>query len=116
MAGKLKETATAALVAVAAALFFSLTGLLSVPVKSAAEDPSEMSVADFIRASSVELNTAAQEELMTLPGIGEVLSARIIEYREENGPFSSVEEIMEVKGIGEKKLEENRLRIYVQVP
>lgn len=49
----------------------------------------------------VNLNTASAEELQTLPGIGEVLAARIIEHREQSGPFTCPEELMAVKGIGE---------------
>lgn len=54
----------------------------------------------------VNLNTAGLEELDSLPGIGESLARRILAYREANGPFESVEEIMEVSGIGEAKLAE----------
>ena len=53
----------------------------------------------------VDLNTAGAEELDTLPGIGPVLAERIIQYREEHGPFASVEELDEVKGIGASVLE-----------
>ena len=53
----------------------------------------------------VNLNTAGMEELDTLPGIGPVLAERIIQYREEHGPFASVEELDEVKGIGASVLE-----------
>ena len=52
----------------------------------------------------LDLNTATAEELMALPGIGEELSRRILEYRETHGPFAAVEELMEVSGIGEAKL------------
>lgn len=47
----------------------------------------------------VNINTASQEELMTIPGIGASKAAAIISYRQENGPFSSIEELMNVAGI-----------------
>ena len=49
----------------------------------------------------VNINTASAEELMRLPGIGEVLSRAIVDYREKNGAFSCIEDIMNVSGIGE---------------
>ncbi|HHC74323.1 MAG TPA: helix-hairpin-helix domain-containing protein, partial [Thiothrix sp.] len=48
-----------------------------------------------------------------LVGIGEKKAQRMIEYREENGTFASIEEIMEVKGIGEKTFEKNRHRLSI---
>ena len=54
----------------------------------------------------ININTADKAELMSLPGIGETLAERIIAYREETGPFITPEELGEVSGIGEKKLEE----------
>ena len=53
----------------------------------------------------ININTATSEQLQTLPGIGPVIAGRIIAYREEVGPFDSVGELMNVSGIGEKKLE-----------
>ena len=53
-------------------------------------------------ASVVNLNTATASQIATLPGIGETAAQRIIEYREKNGGFKKVEELMNVKGIGEK--------------
>jgi len=54
----------------------------------------------------IYINTAAAEELQRLPGIGAVIANRIIAYREANGPFSSVEQLGEVEGIGEATLEQ----------
>ncbi len=52
----------------------------------------------------VNINTCTKEELMTLPGIGEVLADRIINYRKDN-KFKAIEDIMNVSGIGEKRYE-----------
>ena len=53
----------------------------------------------------IDINTASLQEFMALPGIGEVLAKRIIEYRTDNGPFETTESIMEVEGISEKRYE-----------
>jgi comEA protein len=50
----------------------------------------------------INLNTAGVPELAALPGIGEKTAARIVEYRQKNGPFKKIEELMNVQGIGEK--------------
>jgi competence protein ComEA len=52
----------------------------------------------------VDINSAGSEALQTLPGIGPVLAARIVQYRSEFGPFGSAEDLTQVSGIGEKKL------------
>lgn len=51
----------------------------------------------------VSINTATKEELMNLPGVGESTALRIIEYREKNGFFQVLSDLMKVKGIGESK-------------
>lgn len=50
----------------------------------------------------VDLNRAGIEELVRLPGVGEIVAQRIVSYREENGAFQATEELMNVRGIGEK--------------
>ena len=53
----------------------------------------------------ININTATQAQLEALPGIGSAYAARIIAYREENGPFRTVGDLSRVEGIGEKRLE-----------
>ncbi len=53
-------------------------------------------------AALVNLNTATAADLEKLPGIGPSIAARILEYRQKNGAFKKVEELMNVRGIGEK--------------
>ena len=58
-----------------------------------------------INSSVVNINQASLEELMTLPGIGEVTAEEIINYRHENGGFSRIEDLINVPGIGEATFE-----------
>ena len=62
-------------------------------------------------AAIVNINTASVAELDALPGIGAKVAARIIEYRQKNGPFKKVEELMNVRGVGEK----NFLKLKAQL-
>ena len=64
----------------------------------------------------VNINTASAEELESLPRIGPALAQRIIEYREKEGPFKTIEEIINVRGIGEKTFLEFKDRITVGNP
>ena len=66
----------------------------------AAESPATRRVSS---ESCVNLNTATIEELIKLPGIGEVLGRKIIEYRERHGPFRRPEEIIIIEGFSERK-------------
>ena len=65
------------------------------------------------KKQKVKINEAKQEELEELPGIGPSIAKKIIEYREQNGKFTSIDELQEVKGIGEAKLE--NIKEYITV-
>jgi len=62
----------------------------------------------------VNINSFNMEELTRLPGVGEKLAVRIVEYRKIHGPFKSKEELMQVKGIGEKKFEQFKDLIIIK--
>lgn len=53
----------------------------------------------------ININTATAQQLQSLPGIGEVLAQRIIDYRNTNGDFQAIEELTQVSGIGTKRFE-----------
>ena len=61
----------------------------------------------------VNINEAKQEDFEQLPGIGPSIAKKIIEYREQNGKFTSIDELQEVKGIGESKFE--NIKEYIMV-
>ncbi|NNH02404.1 ComEA family DNA-binding protein [Microbacterium ulmi] len=74
---------------------------LVVPAMGSAPDAASAPAGD----GRVNLNTAGPDELDTLPRIGAAMAARIIEWREANGRFTSVEDLLAVPGIGDKMLE-----------
>ena len=61
----------------------------------------------------LNINSASATDLETLSGIGEVLAATIVEYRDQNGPFASVDDLMDVSGIGPATLDEIRDQVTV---
>ena len=65
------------------------------------------------KESKININTASLEELQKVPGIGPVIAQRILDYRKEVGRFLSLDELREVKGIGEKTFE--KLKPYLTI-
>jgi len=60
------------------------------------------------QSTKVSLNAGTASDLQVLPGIGEVTAERIIAFRDQNGPFASVDDLIKVKGVGNKTLEKIR--------
>jgi competence protein ComEA len=70
--------------------------------QSAASASSQAAPAAKAAQTPVNVNLATAEQLEELPGIGRATAARIVEYRQKNGPFKKIEDLMNVRGIGEK--------------
>lgn len=78
-----------------------------------AKDENVQSVIEQITGQIVNINTASKEELETLDGIGPTIAQRIIDYREAIGGFTSVEQLLDVSGIGEVKF--NAIKDFVTI-
>ena len=89
---------------VAAVLLVVFVGLISILNANAAE------------VQKININTASAEELAQLKGIGPSHAAKIVAYREKNGPFKMPEDLMQVSGIGQKTFDTNQELIIVEAP
>ena len=79
--------------------FMTVPSVATDPERAETEEPRVISF-------PISINDGDKESLMALPGIGEVLAQRILDYRDENGAFSAPEALLNVEGIGKKRLEE----------
>lgn len=69
--------------------------------------------ADQTEQETIDPNTADEQGLQRVPGIGPAMAQRIIEFRQEHGPFERLEDLLDVRGIGEKTLD--KLRPYLKI-
>ena len=90
-------------------LLLTLALSAAAPTRSAAAPAAGTTATE----SRININTATVEELTMLPGIGPSYAQRIVEHREKNGPFKKVEDLLNVRGIGEKTFEKIRERLTV---
>ena len=93
----------------------ALLAALAVPAaaqQAAAPQPASAATAEAV----VNLNTATAAELESLPGIGKSTAQRILEYRQKSGGFKKIEELMNVKGIGEKSFLKIKNRLTIAAP
>jgi len=86
---------------------------LMVPEKRGGMGENKMPSKDNAGSEKVNINTADEKALDTLPGIGPAMAKRIIEYRQTEGPFQSVEDLKKIRGIGEAKFAKMKEKICI---
>ena len=107
---KLSSTLTALLMCLGC--FFSTTSLAADQVKSkVVAETSKKSTQAVEKHNAINVNNASAKELQSLKGIGEAKAQAIVEYREKNGKFKSLQQLTMVKGVGEKLVSQNAKQI-----
>lgn len=104
------------MIRVPALLIVMLVSTLGAAAVAAQDKPAPAPKSPASATAVVNLNTATAAQIATLPGIGEKAAQRIIEYRDKNGGFKKPEELMNVKGIGEKSFLKLKALVTVTDP
>ena len=106
--GRLIAAALAVCLALSLAVYFA-----GRPKKETVAPAHDVPEAVFL-VEKVNLNRASAAEIAALPGVGEVLAGRIVEYRRQWGDFASLQELLNVQGIGEGRLQVLQEYIYLE--
>jgi competence protein ComEA len=100
-----------------------MAAILGIAVSAAAASAQNKATTPQVGATAtatatapVNLNTATAEQLATIPGVGPKMAERIIDYRQKNGGFKKVEDLMNVSGVGEKSFLKMKPLITVTAP
>jgi comEA protein len=93
----------------------STSDLLQIPYRNTVDESPQDTLKNVssdsspnVESSRLNLNTATSEQLITLPGIGPSYAERILNWRNKNGNFTSIDQLLQIKGIGKKRLEKLR--------
>ena len=109
-----KERRAAAIVTAAGAAMLLGAVLLSPPIFQFGYDPVSPGTIGAVQILRVNINLAGEATLRNLPGIGEGKAKAIVAYREENGAFHNVDELVKVDGISQQDLETLRPYLYLE--
>jgi len=99
-----------------AAIFGIAVSAAVASAQSKATAPKAAATVTATATAPVNLNTATVEQLATIPGVGPKMAERIIDYRQKNGGFKKVEDLMNVSGVGEKSFLKMKPLITVTAP
>ena len=104
---------TIAFLGLVVGLFIGRNTIRTVPTKAPNKSVSSQTDVPALQNGRFDINTATISQLQELPGIGEITAQSIIDYRNEHGPFQQIEDLLNVKGIGETRF--NEIKDYICV-